>query len=91
MAQWQRLPSQLLKEYCQRAKRPLPKYKNIEKSSDKFKYRVILPDPKGDEQKDLFFVPPNAVKSEEQAQEEGALLALLQLTPSLLGEHLLVT
>ena len=87
MAQWQRLPSQLLKEYCQRAKRPLPKYKNIEKSSDKFKYRVILPDPKGDEQKDLFFVPPNAVKSEEQAQEEGALLALLQLTPSLPHER----
>ena len=87
VAQWQRLPSQLLKEYCQRQKRPLPKYKNIEKSNGKFKYRVILPDPKGDDHKDLFFVPPTAVQNEEQAQEEGALLALLQLTPSLPHER----
>ena len=87
VAQWQRLPSQLLKEYCQRQKRPLPKYKNIEKANGKFKYRVILQDPKGDDQKDLFFVPPTAVQNEEQAQEEGALLALLQLTPSLPHER----
>jgi len=93
VAQWQRLPSQLLQEYCQRQKRPNPKYKNIQKKQGSaaatadYKYRVIVCDAKGDDDKDLFFVPAQAVPNEEQAKEEGALLALLQLTPTLPHER----
>ena len=88
VAQWQRLPSQLLQEVCQRQKRPRPKYKSLDHGvgKDLFKYRVIVPDGK-DPKKDLFFVPAQAVPNEEQAKEEGALLALLQLTPSLPHER----
>ena len=87
VAQWQRLPSQLLQEFCQRQKRPVPKYKNIGVGSGgAYKYRVVVCDQK-DSDKDLFFVPAQAVANEEQAKEEGALLALLQLTPTLPHER----
>jgi ATP-dependent RNA helicase DHX57 len=83
VAQWQQLPSELLHEICQRQKRPRPKYKSMDTAAGNlYKYRVIVCDPK-DPKKDLFFVPAHAVANEEQAKEEGALLALLQLTPSL--------
>lgn len=85
VAQWQRLPSQLLHEFCQGKKRPPPKFKNIG-SAGAYKYRVVVCDPK-DSEKDLFFVPAHAVVNEEQAKEESALLALLQLTPTLPHER----
>jgi hypothetical protein len=84
--QWQKLPSALLLEVCQRQKRPFPKYENVEQRNDLFRYRVILPDTKK-EDNDLFFVPAQAVKNEEQAKEEGALLALKSLTPTLPHER----
>lgn len=83
--QWQRLPSQLLQEFCGRQQRHPPEYTNIGKEGA-FKYRVIVRDTK-DSDKDLFFVPSHAVCNEEQAKEEGALLALLQLTPTLPHER----
>jgi len=92
--QWQRLPSQLLNEVCQRQKRPRPKFKEIldakrstDSSSSLYKYRVILPDPKKNAEKDLFFVPAHGVANPEQAKEEAALLALLHLTPDLPHER----
>jgi ATP-dependent RNA helicase DHX57 len=89
IAQWQRLPSQILQEYCQKQKRPPPKFKqlNLENDAYKFKFRVIVPDPKNDQDKDLILVPKVAVENEEQAKEEAALLALLQLTPNLPHER----
>jgi len=87
IAQWQRLPSTLLKEYCQREKRRPPKFKNISKTPGKFLCRVILPDPKDVADKDLFFVPAKGVDNEEQAQEEACILALLSQTPSLPHER----
>ena len=86
VAQWQRLPTQLLNEVCQRLKRKPPKYKNIETKDGSFKYRVVIPDAK-DPEKDLMFVPAHAVQNEEQANEEAALLALLHLTPNLPHER----
>jgi hypothetical protein len=86
IAQWQRLPSQLLQEACKRSKRPNPKYKNVEKKQGLFRYRLILPDPKQSD-KDLFFVPSQAVANEEQAKEESAILALFHLTPDLPHER----
>jgi len=93
--QWERLPSTLLNEFCKQQKRKSPKFKNIAKGGggggggggkDSFKFRVILPDNK-DPDKDLFFVPAQAVDNEEQAKEEACILALLQLTPTLPHER----
>lgn len=86
VAQWQRMPSQLLQEFCKRQKRAPAKFKNIEKGKGLHKYRCIVPDQKDDD-KDLFFVPAHGVPNEEQSKEEAALLALLSLTPSLPHER----
>jgi hypothetical protein len=86
---WQRLPSTILEDYCQKQKRLRPKYKNLSNKPSEFKYRVILPDPKGDDAKDLIFVSPVAVANEEQGKEEACLLVLLQLTPNIPHERTL--
>ncbi|KAL3937815.1 MAG: hypothetical protein SGARI_001981, partial [Bacillariaceae sp.] len=87
IAQWQKLPSQILRDYCQKQKRPPPKFKELLNGGDKFKCRCIVPDPKRDQDKDLIIVPRSPVGNEEQAKEEAALLALLQLTPNLPHER----
>lgn len=88
VAQWQKLPSGLLRDFCQKQKRPPPKFKELLKdhSKTKFKVRVIVPDGK-DSNKDLILVPAQPVENEEQAREEASLLALLQLTPNLPHER----
>jgi hypothetical protein len=91
LAQWQTLPSEILREYCHKQKRPPPKFKELldDKRSkpNKFKCRVIVPDPKTNRDKDLIFIPAKPVPNEEQAKEEAALLALLHLTPKLPHER----
>jgi ATP-dependent RNA helicase DHX57 len=88
VAQWQNLPSVLLRDVCQKQKRPPPKFKELlgDSKNNKFKVRCIVPDAK-DREKDLFLVPQKPVGNEEQAKEEAALLALLQLTPNLPHER----
>jgi ATP-dependent RNA helicase DHX57 len=88
VAQWQKLPSALLCEFCQKQKRPPPKFKELlqDQQKTKFKVRCIVPDAK-DPEKDLFLVPAKPVGNEEQAKEEAALLALLQLTPNIPHER----
>jgi len=84
---WQKLPSHILRDFATSKKKFLkPKFKALEDKPGKYKYRVILPDPK-DSKKDLFFVPPSTVANEEQAKEEAALLALLHVTPELPHER----
>ena len=80
--QWQRLPSQLLADFCKKQNRPSPKYKLLAK----YKFRVIVKDAKH-EDRDLFYVPAHTVSNEEQAKEEASLLALLDLTPTLPHER----
>lgn len=82
IAQWQRLPSQMLDEQTKKEGRPPAKYKQI----GSFRFRVIIQDAKvarrgGDH--DIILMPSNNVDNQEQAKEEAALLALLHLTPSL--------
>lgn len=84
--QWQRLPCQLLQDFCQRQRRPRAKFKNLQTGKKDYKFRCIVPDVK-DDKKDMFFVPNAAVLNEEQAKQEAALLALLHLTPSLPHER----
>ena len=90
--QWQKLPSQLLADVCKREKRPPPKYKALDKNipPGKHRYRCIVQDAKqtrrGGEH-DIILIPREAVENEEQAREESALLALLQLTPKIPHER----
>ncbi len=90
LEQWQKLPSSLLKDVCQKEKRPPAKYKCLSSHGNKFQYRVIVQDAKASRRggdHDLFFVPNQKVSNEEQAKEEAALLALLHLTPSIPHER----
>ena len=84
--QWQRMPVQLVQEYCKANKRPNGKFKNVETKPRLFRYRLILPDSKKPD-KDLFFTSANAVPSAEQAEQEVALLCLFDLTRSLPHEQ----
>ena len=89
LSQWQKLPSSILSDYCQKQKRPSPKFKKLvnDTHAPKFKYRVILQDNSTKRDKDLIFIPSSTVTNEEQAKEETALLALLHLTPKLPHER----
>ena len=86
VSQWQKLPSQLLDQICEKEGRPRAKYKSIGNN----KYRVIVQDAKvarrGTDH-DLIFVPAAPSSSDEIAKEDVALLALLHMTPSLPHER----
>ena len=85
VATWQKLPSTLLGEWCQREKRPKPRWHPAKPSPPgKHRSRCILPDPKrrGNEH-DLAFCPAEAFASESVAKENAALLALKQTQGSL--------
>ncbi|KAH9261872.1 hypothetical protein BASA81_000528 [Batrachochytrium salamandrivorans] len=81
MKDWQKSPKQLLSEYCKAEKRPMPRYvASGPAQPNKFLLRVILPDPKGQKEKDLMFVPKDAAfDSQFQAEHAVALLALAKL------------
>ena len=80
--QWQKTPVTLLLDYCKGGKRPSPKFKDLGNSNQGHRYRVILPDLKKPD-KDLIYVSSSSCKLDEQAREEGALLVLLTLCPSM--------
>ncbi|KAM3570525.1 hypothetical protein VYU27_007404, partial [Nannochloropsis oceanica] len=88
---WQRLPSTLLQEHCQREKRPKANYypAKIRPGDKGCKMQVVLPDPKKQREKDLRFEPTVCSDDSHGARENAALLALLHLTPTLpLERHL---
>lgn len=68
----ERLPVQLLSEYCQKEKRPMPKYIPQHPS---YRYKVILEDSKNSKN-DLEFLPNQSVESDKVARDYAALLAL---------------
>lgn len=71
----ERLPSQILHEYCQREKRPIPQYFS-EPPGRRFK--VVLRDAKNS-RNDLSYCPVQSFESETLAKNYAALLALFQL------------
>lgn len=68
----ERLPVQLLSEYCQKEKRPMPKYIA---QTPRFRYKVLLEDSKNSKN-DLEFLPNQSVESDKVAKDYAALLAL---------------
>ena len=78
--QWQRLPTQLLQEFCQREKRPKPRYLGMGGGGHRMK--VIVPDAKKKD-RDLAFAPEQRFDTDELAKEHAALLALTRLQGNL--------
>jgi len=82
--EWQRLPRQLVQEYCQREKRPRPFYpRAFCNESNKFRVRCVVGDPKGKKEKDLMFCSNESFSSVNESEEWSSLLALKHLTPNL--------
>ena len=75
----ERLPSQLLQEYCQKEKRPNPKYYH-EPPGPRFK--VVLEDPKNSKN-NLSFCPNHPATSDKVARDFAALLALYHFQKTL--------
>ena len=76
----ERLPCQLLQEYCQREKRPMPKYEHRPPGN---RYNVLLEDVKNSKN-DLNFCPvQNNFESGKVAKDMSALLALFHLQKAL--------
>lgn len=71
----ERLPCQLLQEYCQKEKRPNAKFIH---ASPGPKFRVVLPDSKNSKN-DLTFCPTQTFPSDSVARDFAALLALFHL------------
>lgn len=75
----ERLPSQLLNEYCQREKRPMPKYVANPPGN---RFTVNLEDSKNSKN-DLSFSPNQAAESATVARDYAALLALFHFQRTL--------
>lgn len=92
MKEWQRTPSQLVQEYCQKQKRPKPLFQNDRappgrgwsycSESVTRSIRVVLPDPKNKE-KDLVFSSTDSFPDAVLARNCTCLLALHHLQPTL--------
>ena len=83
MKEWQRTPKQLVHEYCQRQKRPKPRYyqdngKPAPGGSGGNRARLVLPDPKNPE-KSLKFLTEQGFKTVVEAEHAVAMLALKHL------------
>ena len=75
--EWQKTPKQMLKEYCQSSKRPLPIYHQLSASEGKYLSQVVLKDPKDQREKDIKLVPKDLTfESLAAAEHAAALLAL---------------
>ncbi len=75
----ERLPSQLLLEYCQKEKRPNPKYFHEPPGT---RYKVVLEDPKNSKN-NLSFCPNHPATSDKVARDFAALLALYHFQKTL--------
>lgn len=79
----ERLPFQLLHEFYQREKRPIPKYQQCPKDGrEGFRMRVLLEDAKNSKN-DLTFCPVQSFESETVAKDYAALLALFHFQKNL--------
>ena len=75
---WQKLPSDLCKEYCEKKKRPVPIYLTAKSFQENtVRMRVVFPDASGEKNRDLVFCPFESklkTKHECVAREEAALV-----------------
>lgn len=79
--EWQKTPKQLLREYAQSEKRPLPKFITSEKNG-KFSTKVVLADAKGNSKLDIVLTPDVSLDSSVESEHAAALLGLHKVEPS---------
>jgi hypothetical protein len=83
LKEWQRLPKQLLQQYCDRAKLPRPRYTGGQGPGGVCKAAVWLNNPKDATGKsDRRFQPPDGAATAQDAQHRAALHALFGVEPS---------
>eukprot|EP01083_Nonionella_stella_P191282 708121_1 len=89
VAEWQRLPAQLLREYCQKQKRPRPQFftklkkdpESKDENSDRmFTCNLFMPDPKNDKNS-LRFYTKECFATRVESEHMASLLALKHLEP----------
>ncbi|GAQ91802.1 ATP-dependent RNA helicase A [Klebsormidium nitens] len=68
-------PKQMLSEWCQKQKRPAPKFKLVEAEGGMFRCRVVIPDPK-DSEKDILLWWNEGAPNSEAAQQAAAVAGL---------------
>ncbi|CAM6128719.1 unnamed protein product [Calypogeia fissa] len=68
-------PKTLLHEWCQKNKRPVPKFKHVEEDGG-FHCRVILPDPKKSEADVILWYRDTPTRSSQEAQHRAAVVGL---------------
>jgi len=72
--EWQRTPKQLVSEFCQGQKRPRPLYKQTK--GEGFRCRLVLPDPKGNSEKDIVLCTAESFETQVESEHAAALLGL---------------
>ncbi len=80
--EWQRLPKQLVNEFCQREKRPRPNFSSLAGDGGRWRGRAILPDSRGVEEKKLIFYTAEAFENAQLAEEFSAILVLFHFNPA---------
>lgn len=81
--EWQRVPRQLIFEYCQKQKRPKPRFVSAKCSEPgKVCRRIIVPDPKKKE-KDISMCTNEGFDNPKEAEQYASMLALHHFGPNL--------
>ncbi|KAH8739790.1 hypothetical protein FG386_003705 [Cryptosporidium ryanae] len=82
MKPYMRTPKNLIHNYTQKERRPKPKYNTLPCERDRYRYSVVLDDPKGREEDRMVFETNESFENMELAQNYAALLALKHLQGS---------
>ncbi|KAK6588343.1 rhomboid-like protein [Cryptosporidium xiaoi] len=82
MKPYMRTPKNLIHNYTQKEKRPKPKYNTLSCENGKYRYSIVLDDPKGKEENKMIFETNESFENMELAQNYAALLALKHLQGS---------
>ncbi|XP_057836975.1 DExH-box ATP-dependent RNA helicase DExH1 isoform X1 [Cryptomeria japonica] len=73
-----KMPKALLHEWCQKNKKPVPRFKHVEVEGG-FHCRVVLPDPKKSEADVILWYNGNEAKTSQEAQHCASVMALFHV------------
>lgn len=73
-----KMPKNLLHEWCQKNKKPTPRFKHVEVEGG-FNCRVVLPDPKKSEADVILWYNKNPAPTSQEAQHRASVMALFHV------------